>query len=267
MRRSGVLKEILAAKTAEVEALGASRQELVTRMRDQSPPRAVLDQLARRDRVGVIAEVKRRSPSAGDISGGLDPVGLAARYAEGGALAISVLTDSQWFGGSMDDLAAVRDRVHLPVLRKDFVIDSLQVIQARAGGADLVLLIARVLEPSPLRDMRAMVDELGMTALVEAHDEWEVEAALEAGARLIGINNRDLAVFGTDLAVTERLADYVPGDVVLISESGITGVTDVKRVARAGADAVLVGEALVRSADPATLVREMASVERHRRNP
>ena len=145
------------------------------------------------------------------------------------------------------------------------MIDEIQVTEARAAGADLVLLIVRILEPAMLRDLRAMIHDLGMTALVEVHDEWEVEAALEAGAGLVGVNNRDLTVFRTDLAVTERLAWYVPGDVLLVSESGIRDGDDVARVAAAGADAVLVGEALVRSGSPGGLVAEMAAVGREGR--
>ena len=252
----------MAGKRGEVEALRRGRANLARAAADAPPARPVLEPLRRSARVGVIAEVKRRSPGAGAIDPGLDPSRLAAEYEAGGAFAISVLTDGAWFGGSLDDLREVRGAGGVPVLRKDFVIDEVQVTEARAAGADLVLLIARVLESSPLRDLRAMIHDLGMTALVEAHDEWEVEAALEAGAALVGINNRDLAAFETDLAVTERLARYVPGDVSLVSESGIRGRDDVARVAAAGADAVLVGEALVRSGSPEGLVGEMAAVKR-----
>ena len=258
----GILDRIVAGKTIEVEALRASRRELAQAAGDAPPPRPVLEPLRRRARVGVIGEVKRRSPGAGDIDTGLDPMRLAGEYEAGGAFAISVLTDARWFGGSLGDLRAVWKAGGIPVLRKDFVIDALQVTEARAGGADLVLLIARVLDPVLLRDLRAMIHEMGMTALVEVHDEWEVEAALEAGASLVGVNNRDLTVFRTDLAVTERLAPYVPGEVLLVSESGIGDGDDVARVAAAGADAVLVGEALVRSGSPGRLVEEMAAVRR-----
>ena len=259
---TGILDRIVAGKASEVQALRAVRRELVQAAADAPPPRPVLDPLARSSRVGVIAEVKRRSPGAGAIDTGLDPVRLSAEYESGGAFAISVLTDAQWFGGSLGDLRAVRRARTVPVLRKDFVIDPLQVTEARAGGADLVLLIVRVLDPVLLRDLRAMIHDLRMTALVEVHDEWEVEAALVAGASLIGVNNRDLTVFQTDLAVTERLAPYVPGEVLLVSESGIGDAGDVSRAAAAGADAVLVGEALVRSETPGRMVEEMAAVPR-----
>ena len=259
-----ILERIVAGKAAEVEALKDVRADLLRAAADAPAPREVLPAMGRSDNVGVIAEVKRRSPGARDIDTGLDPVALASEYEEGGAVAISVLTDSRWFGGSLDDLLAVRARGGAAVLRKDFVVDAVQVVEARAAGADLVLLIVRILDPVLLRDLRAMIHDMGMTALVEAHDEWEVEVALEAGALLLGVNNRDLSVFRTDLAVTERLAKYVPGDVLLVSESGIASAADVARVAAAGADAVLVGEALVRSADRRGMVSAMAGVPRRR---
>ena len=255
----------MAGKVAEVEALKRARRDLLRAANDAPSPRSLLEPLRQSARMGVFAEVKRRSPGAGAIDTGLDPLGLSAEYEAGGAFAISVLTDATWFGGSLDDLRGVREARGIPVLRKDFVIDEIQVTEARAAGADLVLLIVRILEPATLRDLRAMIHDLGMTALVEAHDEWEVEAALEAGAGLVGVNNRDLTVFRTDLAVTERLARYVPGDVLLVSESGIRDGDDVARVAAAGTDAVLVGEALVRSGSPGGLVAEMAAVGREGR--
>ena len=258
----GVLERIVRSKRAEVEALRTVRADLSDAAGDVPAPRPVLEPLGRSANVSLIAEVKRRSPAAGDIDAGLDPLALAAEYEEGGASAISVLTDSRWFGGSLDDLLDVRDACGVPVLRKDFVIDPVQVTEARAFRADLVLLIVRILDPVLMRDLRAMIHDMGMTALVEAHDEWEVEAALEAGASLVGVNNRDLSVFRTDLAVTERLARYVPADVLLVSESGIASAEDVARVAAAGADAVLVGEALVRSGDRCGMVAEMAGVPR-----
>ena len=262
LRGPGILDRIVAGKRVEVERLRAKRRDLARAANDARPPRPVLEPWRERAQVAVIAEVKRRSPGAGAIDPGLDPLGLSAEYEAGGACAISVLTDATWFGGSLDDLRAVREARDVPVLRKDFVIDEIQVMEARAAGADLVLLIVRILEPALLRDLRAMTHDLGMTALVEVHDEWEVDAALEAGAALVGVNNRDLTVFETDLAVTERLARYVPGDVLLVSESGIRDRDDVARVAAAGADAVLVGEALVRSGSPGGLVGEMAAVGR-----
>ncbi len=260
--KPGILERIVAGKAAEVEALRGVCADVLRAAGDAPPPRQVLRAMVRSRHVGVVAEVKRRSPGAGEIDTALDRVELAAEYEEGGALAVSVLTDSRWFGGSLDDLRAVRAAGNVPVLRKDFVVDGVQVAEARAAGADLVLLIVRILDPVLLHDLRAMIHDMGMTALVEAHDEWEVEAALEAGAQLLGVNNRDLTVFRTDLAVTERLAKYVPGEVLLVSESGIADAADVARVAAAGADAVLVGEALVRSGDPRGAVAAMAAVPR-----
>lgn len=260
--RIDILDRIVATKRDEVAALGRIRADLRRAADNAPPPRPVLGPLKASRHIGVFAEVKRRSPGAGDIDTGLDPVALSAEYESAGAAAVSVLTDGPWFGGSLGDLRAIREARGIPVLRKDFVIDPLQVLEGRAAGADLTLLIVRVLEPALLADLRAMIHDLGMSALVEAHDEWEVEAALEAGAGLVGVNNRDLSVFRTDLAVTERLAPYVPGEVVLMSESGIGGADDVARVAAVGADAVLVGEALVRSGDRVRLVGEMAAVRR-----
>ncbi len=257
-----ILERIVATKTGEIGALRRIRVDLRRAAEDAPPPRPVLGPMRERSRVGVIAEVKRRSPGAGEIDPGLDPAALSAEYEAAGAMAVSVLTDGPWFGGSLDDLRAVREARSVPVLRKDFVIDPLQVYEARAACADLVLLIVRILDRVMLADMRAMIHELGMTALVEVHDEWEVETALRTGAALVGVNNRDLTVFRTDLAVTERLAAYLPGDVLLVSESGICGRADVERVAAAGADAVLVGEALVRSGAPGRLVEELGSVPR-----
>ena len=260
----GILDRIVAGKRAEVGRLRALRRDLARAAEDAPPPRPFTEPLRQRGCVGVIAEVKRRSPGAGEIDPGLDPARLSAEYESGGAFAISVLTDTAWFGGALEDLEAVRGARGVPVLRKDFVIDAVQVTEARAAGADLVLLIVRILEPALLGDLRAMVHDTGMTALVEVHDEWEVDAALEAGAGLVGVNNRDLSAFRTDLAVTERLARYVPGEVLLVSESGIRDAGDVARVAAAGADAVLVGEALVRNGSPGGLVGEMAGVRRLR---
>ena len=257
-----ILERIVATKRDEVGALKRASVDLRRAADDAPPPRSVLGPLRTSPRVGVFAEVKRRSPGAGDIDTDLDPVALSGEYEAAGAAAVSVLTDGPWFGGSLDDLRAVREARGIPVLRKDFVIDPLQVFEGRVAGADLTLLIVRILDRVLLADLRAMIHGLGMTALVEVHDEWEVESALEAGAELVGVNNRDLTVFRTDLAVTERLAPYVPGDVVLISESGIGGAEDVARVAVAGVDAVLVGEALVRSGVPGRLVEEMAAVPR-----
>jgi indole-3-glycerol phosphate synthase len=216
--------------------------------------------------VALIAEVKRRSPSAGELSSGVDgPEGaaeVALRYEAAGAAAISVLTEPDHFGGSLSDLETVRSAVSCPLLRKDFVVDPLQIVEAKAAGAAAVLLIARILDDAELRDYAAVAGELGLAALVEVHDESELERALAAGASIIGINNRNLDTFETDLETTARLASQCPGDRLLVSESGIRAPADVARVAAAGAAAVLVGESLMRAADPASLSRALASVPR-----
>lgn len=260
---AGILERIVASKDAEVAALHRNRRALTRAAEEALPALPVLGPLAASPCVSVFAEVKRQSPGAGPIAPGLDPVALAAAYQAGGARVVSVLTDGPWFGGSLADLEAVARPRTVPVLRKDFVVDPLQVLEARAAGASLVLLVARILDPVLLADLRAMVHELGMAALVEAHDEAEVDRSLKAGARMVGINNRDLASFETRLEVTERLAPRVPEDVLVVSESGIGDEADVARAAAAGAAAVLVGEALVRSRDPAQAVAEMAAVPRH----
>jgi len=205
----------------------------------------------------VIAEVKRRSPSKGDIAPDLDPAVLARAYAAGGAACVSVLTDERFFGGSLDDLAAAREASDLPALRKDFTVSANDVCDARLAGADAVLLIVAGLTKSELSDFAALAGELGMDALVEAHDEDEVEAAVSAGARIVGVNQRDLRDFSVDSARAARLAKLIPEGVLKVAESGISGQGDAIRAADAGYDAVLVGEALVRSADPAALVREL----------
>jgi indole-3-glycerol phosphate synthase len=204
--------------------------------------------------VGVIAEIKRASPSKGPIAAGIDARAVAADYLAGGASAISVLTDAPFFSGSLADLTAVAELAHAdarprPVLRKDFLVDSYQVVEARASGADAVLLIVALLQGEALREMLAAVDEAGLQALVEVHDEAELEEAVAAGAQVIGINNRDLRSFTVDLATAERLAPLVPRDRTVVAESGIHGPEDVRRLAAAGAHAMLVGESLMLAPD------------------
>lgn len=209
--------------------------------------------------LSVIAEVKRRSPSRGDLAPGLDPAAQAAAYADGGAAAVSVLTEPRHFGGSLADLEAVRAQVQLPVLRKDFVLAPAQVWEARVAGADAVLLIVAALGDDDLRRLLAVAGEAGMTALVEIHDERETELALAAGAGVVGVNNRDLRTFTVDLGVAEILAPLLAEAKVRVAESGIDTPAAAARMAAAGYHAVLVGEALVRAADPAALVSEMAA--------
>ena len=204
--------------------------------------------------LGVIAEVKRASPSKGALAQITDPAALAQQYAEGGATAISVLTEQRRFNGSLADLDAVRARVDIPVLRKDFMVDAYQIDEARAHGADIVLLIVAALDDALLRDLYQQARDLGMTVLVEVHDEAEAERAVHLGARVIGVNSRNLKTLDVDPGVFARLAPMIPDDVIKVAESGITGPADVARYQQLGARAVLVGEALVRSGDPRSAV-------------
>ena len=233
--------------------------ELRAALADVDPP---LDPMPhfRTPASSVIAEVKRRSPSKGDLAPIADPAELARRYAAGGAAAISVLTEQRRFGGSLDDLRAVRSAVDVPLLRKDFVVEPYQLLEARAAGADLVLLIVAALADDRLRGLHDEARELGMTVLVEVHDEAETERAVELGAELIGVNARNLKTLAVDTGVFGRLAPLVPGDRVLVAESGITGPEDVSARVAEGARVVLVGEALVRDGDPEGAVRRMTGV-------
>lgn len=261
-RRQDILTRIVATKETEVVEVRARLTELRARSADQEPARGFAGAL-RRDAVAVISEVKRRSPGAGEIRPDLDPAALASTYETAGASALSVLTDRDYFGGSLDDLRAAREAVSLPALRKDFTIDAAQVVEARAHGADAILLIVRILDDVRLRELREEAEELGMDVLVEVHDAEELERARASGARIIGINNRDLSTFRTDLAVSERLVARLPTDVVTVSESGIRSGDEVARLGRAGIHAVLVGETLLRADDPGEAVRELAG---HRRS-
>ncbi|GEP32884.1 indole-3-glycerol phosphate synthase [Nocardioides szechwanensis] len=209
----------------------------------------------------VIAEVKRRSPSKGDLADIPDPALLAAEYAAGGAAAISVLTEQRRFGGSLADLRAVRAAVDTPLLRKDFVVTSYQVVEARAAGADLVLLIVAALDDDTLRRLHDEARELGLTVLVEVHDEAETERAVALGAELVGVNARNLKTLAVDDTTFGRLAPLVPDDRVLVAESGISGPPDVRRFVSEGARVVLVGEALVKDGAPREAVAAMTGVE------
>jgi indole-3-glycerol phosphate synthase len=211
----------------------------------------------RRRRPAIIAEIKLRSPSAGDIRPGADPVALARIYERAGAAAVSVLTDATFFGGDLAHLEAVRARAVIPVLRKDFLIDEYEVFRSRAAGADAVLLIVTALGPDRLRDLLAVTHELGMEALVEAHDADEVRVALDAGARIIGVNNRDLRTLEVDPGRAARLRPLVPRDRLFVAESGVRTVADVKALAAIEADAVLVGEVLMRAPDPAAALQAL----------
>jgi indole-3-glycerol phosphate synthase len=209
----------------------------------------------------VIAEVKRRSPSKGHLADIPDPAELAAAYTAGGADAISVLTEQRRFGGSLADLDAVRAAVDTPLLRKDFVVTEYQVHEARAHGADLVLLIVAALDDPQLRDLHDAARGLGMTPLVEVHDEGEAERAVALGAELVGVNARNLKTLEVDPATFGRVAGLLPDDLVLVAESGVGGPDDAARYVREGADVVLVGEALVKDGDPTAAVTAMRAVQ------
>lgn len=223
-------------------------------------PRDALAALAPAERVKIIAEVKRASPSRGALAEIRDPAALAVSYQTGGASAISVLTEQRRFGGSLDDLRDVRAAVGIPVLRKDFIAEPYQVFEARAAGADLVLLIVAALEQPAMQELHELIHQLGMTALVEAHSAEEVDRALEIGAAVVGINARDLSTFQLDRDLFGTLADSIPTGVVRVAESAVTSPADVAHYRASGADVVLIGEALVTGDDPvATLETFLAA--------
>lgn len=207
----------------------------------------------------IISEIKKASPSKGVLAEHFDPAAIARLYASGGAAALSVLTDREFFKGSLDDLRSARDAVQVPVLRKDFTIDELHVIEAAAHGADAILLIAALLEELTMRRFRELGAHYHMAALVEVHDESELDAALGSGADIIGVNNRNLHTFEVTLETSLRLAEKIPTSIVKVSESGIHSPADIKRLSAAGFDAFLVGEHLMKSADPAGALRELRS--------
>src|SRR5436190_20750753 len=261
-----VLDDILAMKRDEVTLL--HRPEVRDLLRSEAlggpAPRDFAAAFRRADgSLAVIAEIKRRSPSKGDLAPDLDPAATAAAYAAGGAACLSVLTDRVSFGGSVEDLRCARAACDRPVLRKDFVIDEIQVFETRAIGADAMLLIVAALhDDALLADLHALATELGLAVLVEAHDAAEIERALAIGARIVGVNARDLGTFAEDLGVGERLVSTLPPDAVAVAESAIRSSEDAARMARAGFDAVLVGEMLVKSDDVTGAVRELASIRR-----
>ena len=263
-----VLDEILAGVREDLAIREAQvpLDEIKQRAAQAPPPKDAYAKL-RAPGVGVIAEVKRASPSKGQIAEIPDPAELAKEYAAGGARCVSVLTEGRWFGGSLDDFAAVRAAVDIPLLRKDFIVSSYQVHEARAYGADLVLLIVAALEQNTLSGLLDRIESLGMTALVEVHDEEETDRALEAGARVIGVNARNLRTLEVDRTVFERIAPGLPNDVVKIAESGVRGPHDLIRYASAGADAVLVGEGLVTHKSPREAVAELVTAGSHPATP
>ena len=251
------VREDLAAREAQVPLA-----DLRARARSVQPPRPVLPVLLEPG-VGVIAEVKRASPSRGELAAIADPAALARTYAEAGARAISVLTEQRRFNGSLADLDAVRAEVDIPVLRKDFVIRPYQIHEARAHGADMLLLIVAALEQPALVSMLDRTESLGMTALVEVHTEEEADRALQAGAKVIGVNARDLKTLEVDRDCFARIAPGLPSNVIRVAESGVRGTADLLAYAGAGADAVLVGEGLVTSGDPRGAVADLVTAGTH----
>lgn len=259
------LDDIVAAHREAAGRDGRDVDALVAAAAAAPPCRGFAAALAARRaerRLGVVAEVKRRSPSKGDLDPDLDPATVAADYARGGAACLSVLTDRRYFGGSPEDLAAARRAVDLPVLRKDFTVCPADVADARLMGADAVLLIVAALGVAELRAFMDLAGRLGIDALVEVHDEAELAVALDLGAQLVGVNQRDLTTFTVDQDRAARVAAAIPPGVLAVAESGIGGPDDAAAVAAAGYDAVLVGESLVRAGDRTAATAALAALER-----
>jgi indole-3-glycerol phosphate synthase len=254
------LDKILSFHRSNAAADRRSLDRLVEQARHLEPPRGFARALAAADGLAVIAEIKRRSPSKGDLNPGIDPATWAEAYANGGATCLSVLTDSEFFGGSASDLRLARRAVAVPVLRKDFTVSGQDVCDARLMGADAVLLIVAALDDVELVDLHDLAVELAMDVLVEVHDEAELERALSVGASLIGVNQRDLVTFEVDQARALRVAASLPEGVVRVAESGIGGPADAAPLRAAGYHAVLVGESLVTSGEPSKAVAELRAV-------
>ena len=251
-----ILDRILEHKRTEIAPL--REQYAAWQAPTQPPPRRDFAAALRSDGVSLIAEFKRRSPSRGEIRPGADPVHMAHTYERAGASAVSVLADSHFFGGSLQDVVAAREACSLPVLRKDFIIDECQIAEsAGPDGPDCLLLIAAALDVGQLRSLRELAARCGQVALVEVHDEAELDRALESGAEILGINNRDLRTFDVSLETTLRLRPRLPEGVLVVSESGIRTGEDVRRLADAGVDAMLVGEALMADEDPGRKIEEL----------
>jgi indole-3-glycerol phosphate synthase len=264
MSSATVLDSIIEGVRADVAAREAvvPLAEIKEMAKDAPPPLDVMAAL-REPGIGVIAEVKRASPSRGELASISDPAKLARAYEDGGARIISVLTEQRRFNGSLEDLDAVRAAVSIPVLRKDFIVRPYQIHEARAHGADMLLLIVAALEQSVLASMLDRTESLGMTALVEVHTEKEADRALQAGAKVIGVNARDLKTLDVDRDCFARIAPGLPSNVIRVAESGIRGTADLLAYAGAGADAVLVGEGLVTSGDPRGAVADLVTAGTH----
>ena len=259
-----ILDKIVVTKRSEIERARAAtpEAELRAQLADAPPVRNFFTPLAAGKPIRLIAEVKKASPSAGIIRADFDPVAIARIYEAHGASCISVLTDEQYFQGSLEYLRAIRGAVSLPVLRKDFVLDTYQVVEARAAGADAVLLIAECLDDCNLRKLFNSICELGMTPLVELYEPANLLRVFDAGATFIGVNNRNLHTFEVDLSRTIELRRHIPDECVLVGESGIKSHDDVKRLEAAGVDAMLVGESLTREADIGAAVDRLLGRER-----
>lgn len=254
------LDKILAAHRDQARSDDRSLNQVVEAARQAGPTRGFRRAVLDCDGLAVISEIKRRSPSKGDLNPGVDPGPWAQAYVEGGATCLSVLTDPEFFGGSPADLGQARDAVPIPVLRKDFTVSALDVCDARLMGADAILLIVAALDDLELADFHDLAVELGLDVLVETHDEGEVDRALSVGATMIGVNQRDLVTFEVDQQRAVRLARVLPDEVVRVAESGVTGPADAQVLHAAGYQAVLVGEALMTSGDPATAVKALRAV-------
>jgi indole-3-glycerol phosphate synthase len=253
-----ILARIVDHKRAELRNTSRQRAELertAARRRDVRDFRASLTA----SQPAVIAEIKKASPSKGVLSENFDPAAIARLYASGGAAALSVLTDREFFQGSLEDLLSARASVHLPVLRKDFTIDEFHVVEAAAHGADAILLIAALLDESTLRRFRELAAQYRMASLVEVHDQAELDVALASGAEIVGVNNRNLHTFAVTLETSLRLAERIPSAIVKVSESGIHSSADVKTLIAAGFHVFLVGEHLMKSENPAAALRELRS--------
>ena len=257
-RAAPILTRILESRRAAIAEIKAHGRSALARSMAQAPAPADFRAALITGTVALIAECKGRSPSGGVLQDPYDPVGLARRYVANGAAALSVLTEPEFFGGRLDHLQAIRAAVPVPLLCKDFIVDPVHLMAARAAGADAVLLIVAILDDARLRDLLAVTHGYGMQALVEVHDETEVDRALEADAAIIGINNRDLTAMRTDKETTSRLRSLIPAGHVIVSESGIDSRVDIEALARLGVNAALVGESLLRAPDLDAKVRELS---------
>lgn len=260
--RDGILAEIVQKKKVEVAALRPQAARLEREAHLCSAGRRLFSERLRNARPALIAEIKKASPSRGLLRADFDPPALARAYEAGGAACLSVLTDREHFQGSPADLESARAACTLPVLRKDFTIDPVQILEAATHGADAILLIAAILDRSELAAFRESAAELGMAALVEVHDEDDLSKAVDSGAEIIGVNNRNLRTFEVSLETSLRLSEHMPDNVVRVSESGISTRSDIDLLLGAGFHAFLVGESLMRSGDPVTALKELAGAAR-----